>query len=397
MNANAKADYGSNTLMKSDARGTFPRVIITSQEKRPNGGEEPAVSFYSSDQEQQRLLEDLVEEIDQPARSDSEEGDVECCIQHPIVELLLGCFPLRCIRSSLRIGLVQRAICFGAIDGMLTGSGITAACVGMGLFQHLWDNVLNPKLHQQQRWIVLVLSLAACASDGICMGISHICSSALIREQGKKDRQKEEWIFDHFRKVSKARMVDALMHRGMLKLDAMSIVDTLEGYPDIFINALVGESQGLGTLGIAEDVIDHPAVNAFQYSSFRAYVDDNLEDEDQHFGYCCCSSTSPCLPEFLSEGILMMISFSLFSIVPSAMYGYVFSQPEMNSTGISRESLSITVLSLINFTLGAWKTKYVPGGNCILFGIEAIFLLLISIFSSYGIGYFFTSCMSERA
>ena len=181
MNANAKADYGSSALMQSDTRGTFPRVIITSQEKRLNGGEEPAVSFYSSDQEQQRLLEDLVEEIDQPARSVSEEGDVECCIQHPIVELLLGCFPLSCIRSSLRGGLVQRAICLGAIDGMLTGSGITAAFVGMGLFQHRWYNVLNPKLHQQQRWIVLVLSLAACASDGICMGISHICSSALIR------------------------------------------------------------------------------------------------------------------------------------------------------------------------------------------------------------------------
>jgi hypothetical protein len=33
-------------------------------------------------------------------------------------------------------------------------------------------------------------------------------------------------------------MVNALMHQGMLKLDAMSIVHTLEGYPEIFINAL---------------------------------------------------------------------------------------------------------------------------------------------------------------
>jgi hypothetical protein len=52
---------------------------------------------------------------------------------------------------------------------------------------------------------------------------------------------------------------------------------------------------------------------------------------------------------------------------------------------------------LINFTLGAWKTKYVPGGSCFLFGIEAILLLLISIFSSYGIGYIFTTCIYDRA
>jgi hypothetical protein len=403
MNANSKVDYGTSTHMQSDGsrqpRSTFPRVIVTNHEKRPNSSDESAVMYYSSNQEQQRLLEDLVEEIDQPARNaTSEEGDDECCIQHPIVELLLGCFPLSCIRSSLIGGHVQRAICFGAIDGMLTGSGITAACVGMGFFQHLWANVVNPTLHQHQRWIVLVLSLAACASDGLCMGISHICSSALIREQGKKDRDKEEWIFHHFRNVSKARMVDALMHRGMLKLDAMSIVDTLEGYPDIFINALVGEAQGLGPLGIAEDVIDHPTVNAFQHSSsYRAYVDDDhLEDEDRHFDYCYCSS-SYCIPEFLSEGFLMMISFSLFSIFPSAIYGYVFSQPEMGPSGISRESLTITLLSLINFTLGAWKTKYVPGGSCFLFGIEAIVLLLISIFSSYGIGYIFITCIYDKA
>jgi len=29
------------------------------------------------------------------------------------------------------------AIYFGAIDGMLTGSGITAACVGMRFFQYV--------------------------------------------------------------------------------------------------------------------------------------------------------------------------------------------------------------------------------------------------------------------
>jgi len=42
------------------------------------------------------------------------------------------------------------------------------------------------------------------------------------------------------------------------------------------------------------------------------------------------------------------------------------------------------------------KTKYVPGGSCFLFGIVAILLLLISIFSSYGIRCIFISCIYDR-
>lgn len=403
------AEYGTNKMIQDDH---LPQIIVTNQYSSNN--DDPTMSFFPSyhshipnqqqQQQQERLLEDLVDEIDQPAGNANDDEDAEeCCNQHPIVELCQNCrccLPNSLLRSCLQGEHLQRAFCLGAIDGMLTGSGITAACVGMGVFHHLWDTLFNAQLHlhQQQRWMVVALSLAACASDGICMGISHICSSALLRDQGYKDRHKEEWMFDHFRNISKARMVDALMQRGMLKIDASSIADTLEGYPDIFINALAGEAQGLGPLGIAEDSIDHVVVNtsAKYSSSFSRNYNDYTDDDIDNVYNCCCSSSSYCIPEFWSEGILMMISFSLFSLLPSILYGFVLAVPTegkeeeiMRSTGISRESLAVSTLSLIIFGLGTWKTKFFHGGNYLLFGLEAVVLLLISIFSAYGIGFFF--------
>jgi hypothetical protein len=108
-----------------------------------------------------------------------------------------------------------------------------------------------------------------------------------------------------------------------------------------------------------------------------------------------CTSFSYCIQEFWNEEILMMISLSLFSILSSILYGFVLVVPTeereeiMGSSGISRESLTVSTLSLIIFVLGTWKTKYFHGGNYLLLALEAVLLLLISIFSAYGIGFLF--------
>jgi hypothetical protein len=64
--------------------------------------------------------------------------------------------------------------------------------------------------------------------------------------------------------MAKARLVDALMGpggAGMLKIDAVSLADTLVGYPDLFVSALLGggiicaeEGGGVGVgMGSAEE------------------------------------------------------------------------------------------------------------------------------------------------
>merc|ERR1740139_1081465 len=131
--------------------------------------------------------------------------------------------PLHLLRSFLKSHNLHRSFCFGAIDGLLTGSGIAAAASGLGLFDPYSD--LTPRL------LIVGLSFATCVADGLCMGIGHVWSTYILQEGSKKERSKELLDFAHRRSESKARLVDALLMRGMLRIDAMSVADTLEGYP----------------------------------------------------------------------------------------------------------------------------------------------------------------------
>ena len=48
-------------------------------------------------------------------------------------------------------------------------------------------------------------------------------------------------MFHLDRARSKACLINALMvSGGMLKIDAVSLAETLEGYPDLFVSALLG-------------------------------------------------------------------------------------------------------------------------------------------------------------
>ena len=366
--SNNGIDYGSTKLCQDQPN--LPFVIVTnSSNRRPS--ETP--------------IEAVVDEIDLPAGDPSSSDHISV----PIL-----CLFQSCLGSFLQAKGVHRALCFGAIDGLLTGSGITAACAGLGLFHPFSTSFA-------QRLLVLSLSTASCISDGLCMGIDHIWNSYRSREQSKKEIEKEQWKFDYFRSVSKARMVDALLRRGMLKIDAMSVVDTLEGYPDIFVAALSGDADGYGPLGIGGNDICHastsfadvsatPVNNSFRYNIM-------YDDMEEGEGKCLPSNF---YTNFWSEGFIMMLSFSLFSLLPSYMYGFVpllihpeqphlqHSQPTVPSgDNLSCVSFTITGLSFIAFLLGIWKSTFISA-NWIIFGLEAVFLLFISTISAYGIGAF---------
>ena len=215
--------------------------------------------------------------------------------------------------------------------------------------------------------------------------------------------------FETSRSDSKARLVDALLLRGMLKIDAMSLADTLEGYPDLFVSALLGEGfigsgssavggiGGLGSGGVGSGMVRLPSSNGGnasqrewmqQHSSgnhawdipppsygpremthggvlkYESYSDfsDLHQDPDQ------ITLTETLLDSRL-EGLFTMLSFGSFSLIPILIYtflpmGFNLVLANRDSNILShdrppRDSLavlsSLGVTSFIMFLLGAWK------------------------------------------
>jgi hypothetical protein len=270
---------------------------------------------------------------------------------------------------------VQRSFCFAGIDGMLTGSGIVAACVGLGL------TIVTPHDHHApafwNQWILVALTLAACASDAVCMAIGHVWSTYAACTTSSHERQAERDNFANHRSDAKGKLVDMLLERGMLKIDAMSVADTLEGYPDIFVSALVGDSGYV--LGNPHDTdSDNPATSGTLFSKGHSPNIDNISNEHhsppgrrqmgQHRTYGQfdeakddpeSASKTIILTESRNEAIVMMTSFILFSILPSLLYTNIMrwtSGDEHNqSDSISSTTLVLLICSLIMIFLGTWK------------------------------------------
>ncbi|KAL7472659.1 hypothetical protein ACHAXS_013030, partial [Conticribra weissflogii] len=264
------------------------------------------------------------------------------------------CYPFKCLFLSEQIG---RSFCFGAIDGMLTGAGILSACIGLGLISHL-TMAFKASLHT--RMLVISLTLAACLADGICMAIGHVWSTRLVGGAAYEERKEELRNFETCRSDAKARLVDALLSQGMLKIDAMSLADTLEGYPDMFVNALLGEGisghahgamgsmLGLGSGGgsgifgvpgggggggghrphaqwahrnappnewnIPPASYDPREITpgGLKYESYSDFSDFH-QDLDR-------MTLAESVSDSRLEGFFMMISFALFSVIPSLVY-----------------------------------------------------------------------------
>ena len=175
------------------------------------------------------------------------------------------------------------------------------------------------------------LTLAACCADGICMGLGHIWSTYLFADGAAKERSETAILYQTNRLHSKARLLEMLMARGMIKTDAMNIVDTLEGYPDMFVAATLGDSNGAGPLGIAGDSMSEMSVsqnsthsNTRRQSSngrmnsfvrFHSYGENEYGDDK--------NDTLLVLTESLCEGLVMSIVFAAFSVIPAVVHIYI--------------------------------------------------------------------------
>ncbi|KAL3775517.1 hypothetical protein HJC23_000089 [Cyclotella cryptica] len=313
-----------------------------------------------------------------------------------------------CLYGNEQFG---RSFCFGAIDGMLTGAGILSACIGLGLLPHrarVIDLTIGTEESMHTEWILIALTLAACFSDGICMAIGHVWSTRLVAGASYEERKEELRHFETSRSEAKARLVDSLLSKGMLKIDAMSLADTLEGYPDMFVSALLGEGicgqgnntvhgmSGMGSGGggggslirvpsggasIPSQRHDiprhHPVSNVWdipppsygpgamhQGLKYESYSDfsDYQQDPD-------LKTFTETVSDSRLEGFFMMISFGSFSVIPIVIYSFLplvldyivtyTGDPNkvLRYNHPPRHSMLITIFltTIIMFLLGAWK------------------------------------------
>jgi len=324
--------------------------------------------------------------------------------------------------SMLMSTLPSRAICCGAIDGLLTGLGILMACLGLGLSSltlrgttttttgageetsgssnqhHTKEKDVNDAI------IIVALTLAATSSDAICMAIGHVWSSILVTNMTQYERTIGIQSFHTNRARTKARLIDALMiSGGMLKIDAVSLADTLEGYPDLFVSALLGGA-------ICEEVVvddgdndngeeeEEPLVDvgtSYYTAASSSYVVRNHHHHTNNHnndGTTTQSSGPNTLPEVVEgqiEAIFTMCSFIVASLIPSVTYALLLhyaanvaynNQEEVavydngsnnystnhdddkeNDTLLFRHSLfspallSMVISALVMFLLGTWK------------------------------------------
>lgn len=306
-----------------------------------------------------------------------------CCIWQPFVD---WCASLWAAEN------LHRSFCYGAIDGMLTGAGLVATLGGFGFIS---TNGTAPV----PSWLVAV-TWVACTADALCMALGHVWSTHVMSSHAANERRDERVAFSVNRNESKAKLVDLLLSRGMLKIDAMSIADTLEGYPDIFVGALVGDAvvDSVGSPAPLDEGGGAPpnTINMRGFSEgYRSYGQFNELDHDPD-----AAAVAVAVSESRTEGVIMMVAFSLFGSLPSLLYymtSCMFTVPiaaTVDDTGmtshghheqvISARSAAMTLTCIVMWCLGMWKSKFFDS-NWVLFGIETVIVLMVCVLSAYAL------------
>jgi len=342
---------------------------------------------------------------------------------------------LFCCCSTDAIGeqQLQQSLCYGAIDGMLTGSGIVATFCGM--------DILAPTSILSVRVFVVAFSAVACFSDSLCMALGHVWTTHVMVTAAARERMEQRLAMERNKADAKGRLVDMLLERGMLKIDAMSLADTLEGYPDMFVSALSGDALIAGGVGgpfrsreASSPTLNHrrsfsggagqqrpshhsgsPANAGEIYQEeagsnsgllwrFPSYGQHLAELENELNPEAAIVSTA--MTESRREGLLMMMGFSLFAIVPSLIYLVVpmliKTQHAKNSKhtgtdgggGTSALTIMLTTTAVIMWCLGVWKSRFVDS-NWMVFGIETVVVLVLCVVAAYGLGTLLVAIVPE--
>lgn len=285
---------------------------------------------------------------------------------------------------------LHRLFCASAIDGVLTGSGLLAALLGLG--------VVTPSSSTAVRSWVVALTGTVCLAEAICIGLGHVWNTYADASSQAWDRASARHRLSRRKADAKGSLVDVLLQRGMLKIDAMSLADTLEGYPDLFVSAMTGEPW--------TTPLESPAPSLVQIRNVTSYS--HLSEESDPDGHAVSES----LKEARGECIFITLGFCIFSLVPSL----VFRAERVNSlsTGNSHQRYStatqvsshdgstnpftvvILVSSLVLWCLGLWKSRFYNEQNWLLFSFEPVLILLVCVVVSMGVGVMLGKVMPLR-
>lgn len=331
---------------------------------------------------------------------------LSCCLWDPIAN---------CVSAVLCNESVHRSFCYGAIDGMLTGAGIVSTFCGMNLLSVQANN--SPEI----RALVVAFTAATCCADAVCMAIGHVWTTVLQQQQHAHERAEARLQLQVNKSNSKGLLVDLLLAKGMLKIDAMTLVDTLEGYPDLFVSAVTGDSLAHNLPPVAPQRI------AGLDSTEALHLPPAADEEEERLLYGGTRPPPPPPPpphgswprshpsysqlsefdmdpdawaiktattEARKESVSMLFGFSLFAVVPSLIYTLVpallFGSHDHGGdstphTSVNPNTLVITLTACVMWCLGVWKSRFLDS-NWLLFGVETVLVLLLCIAVAYGLG-----------
>ncbi|EEC45040.1 predicted protein [Phaeodactylum tricornutum CCAP 1055/1] len=275
-------------------------------------------------------------------------------------------------------------------------SGILGALAGL--------NILHNNSDPRARAWAVALTAAACLAESSCMALGHVWSAHVVAVAQSKERVAARKSLQSRKAYAKGQFVDILLQRGMLKIDAMSMADTLEGYPDLFVAALTGESWTTPLPeenSLREGGHANGSANAVHFSlrniaSYGRLTEYDMDPE--------ALAVHQAMREAQGESIFMLLGFTLFAVVPSLLFWSMplhdsaLSMTTSNSrvhtsssrTGPEASTSPVTVVVMLTccvmWCLGIWKSRFVDS-NWVVFGIEAVVVLLICVTISFGVGY----------
>lgn len=245
-------------------------------------------------------------------------------------------------RPSQPLNPVLRFLCFGAMDGLLTGSGLVAVFLGMKLMEdiHSFATALT----------ILVYCISVSGADAACMAVGHWWTTR--REQNR------EVLHEKVAQDVKGQLVDLLQIKGMRTMDAATIADTMEGYPNLMRSLLLGES--LLTMSGEEE--------ASTEISPLVLGRNNKQQQRQ------CSAGL--------EALSMLAGFAMFAVIPPILLVAV------SPFGILLQvSLPTVVLFIVMASLGVWKSYFVLADKGrLLFVVEAVLVLVLCVGCAYTLG-----------
>lgn len=310
-----------------------------------------------------------------------------CCLIQPLVDL----FRWFCRNPDL-----HRSACLGAIDGLVTGSSLIAGLQGL--------NVWTPSQSSTEVRVWLVaLSFAVAAAEAVCMAVGHIRTTQQGALQAWQGRQEVTLEVQTNRSGAKGHLVDMLLQRGLLKIDAMSIADTLEGYPDVCVSLLAGESLdhagqshgGLSGDNMAALLHEHVQPDWHNY--------DELDDPEGNGSNS--RAVRRAVAEAWTEAIGMMLGFGLAAVLPAVLiwgilpgpvkthkeFSYVTSSYHTVPDGaggafVQPTTLLIFVMSMLMIVLGWAKAVLTAASSYFGTIVEGVLLLWLGYGVAYGMG-----------